>query len=63
VSPSGGGPRDALLHRVLAGISVVPVSRDVAVEAGRLLGSVATRDDATVYAVVAVTAAQQAPRS
>jgi len=56
-----GGPRDALLHRVLAGISVIPVSEDVAAEAGRLLGSVATRNDATVDAVVAVTAAQQVP--
>ena len=56
-----GGPRDALLHRVLAGITVVPVSRDVAAEAGRLLGSLATRNDATVDAVVAITAEQQSP--
>ncbi|HZH19256.1 MAG TPA: hypothetical protein VEZ18_03600 [Geodermatophilus sp.] len=56
-----GGPRDALLHRVLAGITVVPVSRDVAAEAGRLLGSLATRNDATVDAVVAITAEQQPP--
>ena len=49
-----GVARDASVHRVVAGVEIVEVSRDIAAAAGALLGQ--THRDDTVDAVVAVTA-------
>ncbi|GAB3352085.1 type II toxin-antitoxin system VapC family toxin [Modestobacter lapidis] len=55
----GGGPRDAKVRRVIKAVDVVPVTEESAKEAGRLLGTVATRNDATVDANIAVAAMVQ----
>ena len=54
-----GEPRDAKVYRVLKRVTVVPVAQADAEEAGKLLGSVAARNDATVDANIAVAALAQ----
>lgn len=52
-----GSPRDALIHRVLGKINVVPVTEELGRAAGELLGRAGGSD--TVDAVVAATAVSQ----
>jgi predicted nucleic acid-binding protein len=54
-----GTGRDALVRRVLKAVTVLPVTPEQATAAGRLLGTVATRNDATVDAVIAAAAMEQ----
>jgi predicted nucleic acid-binding protein len=52
-----GGPRDAAVHRVLSRITVVPVSPEVARQAGELLGATGLSGHrCAIDAVVAATA-------
>ncbi len=52
-----GGPRDAAVHRVLARITVVPVTPDIARRAGELLGATGLSGHRhTIDAVAAATA-------
>jgi predicted nucleic acid-binding protein len=52
-----GGPRDAVVHRVLSRITVVPVSPEVARQAGELLGATGLSGHrCAIDAVVAATA-------
>lgn len=56
-----GAGRDATVHRVLARITVVPVSAETARRAGELLGSAGLSGHrCTIDAIVAVTAMEQA---
>lgn len=52
-----GGGRDAAVHRVLSRVSLLPISPKLGRQGGELLGS--TGSDATVDALVAVTALDQ----
>ncbi|HTX26056.1 MAG TPA: PIN domain-containing protein [Streptosporangiaceae bacterium] len=52
-----GGPRDAALHRVLSRITVVPVTAQIARQAGELLGATGLSSHrCAIDAVVAATA-------
>jgi predicted nucleic acid-binding protein len=52
-----GGPRDAAVHRVLARITLLPVTPEVARQAGELLGATGLSGHrCAIDAVVAVTA-------
>jgi predicted nucleic acid-binding protein len=52
-----GGPRDAALHRVLSRIAVVPVTAQIARQAGELLGATGLSSHrCAIDAVVAATA-------
>jgi predicted nucleic acid-binding protein len=54
-----GSPRDARVHRVLSRISVVPVSPEIARQAGELLGATGLSGHrCAIDAVVAITALQ-----
>ena len=52
-----GGPRDAAVHRVLSRITVVPVTAQIARQAGELLGAIGLSGHrCAIDAVVAATA-------
>jgi hypothetical protein len=51
-----GGPRDAGIHRVLNGIAVEPVSRELGARAGTLIGAAGLNSTEAVDAMVAATA-------
>ena len=52
-----GGPRDAVVHRVLSRVSVLPVTREIARRAGEQLGATGLSGHrCAIDAVVAVTA-------
>lgn len=56
-----GGPHDALVNRVIKTVdNIVPVTEEVAREAGRLLAA-AAKSNATVDALVVATAARLEP--
>ena len=57
-----GQSRDAGIYRVLAGVVVEPVGREIGDQAGRLIGASGLHTDQAVDAVVAATAlAEQGP--
>lgn len=57
-----GGPRDALVHRVLARVSKLPVTEELARHAGELLGTTGLSGHrCAIDAVVAATALNSAP--
>lgn len=57
-----GTPRDAGVHRVLGGVVVEPVTREVGEQAGKLIGAAGMSTDQAVDAMVAATAlAQEGP--
>lgn len=51
-----GSPRDAGIHRVLRGVAVEPVSQEIGVKAGALIGVAGLEASEAVDAMVAVTA-------
>lgn len=55
-----GGARDAGIHRVLGGVAVEPVTREIGECAGKLIGSAGLTTDQAVDAMVAATALAQA---
>ncbi|MFC0864952.1 PIN domain-containing protein [Sphaerimonospora cavernae] len=54
-----GAPRDAGIYRVLGGVVVEPVSREIGEQAGKLIGAAGLATDQAVDAMVAATAAAQ----
>ncbi|MDP4507217.1 type II toxin-antitoxin system VapC family toxin [Nonomuraea turcica] len=55
-----GEARDAGIHRVLGGVVVEPVTREIGECAGKLIGSAGLATDQAVDAMVAATALAQA---
>jgi hypothetical protein len=51
-----GTPRDAGVHRVLGGVVVEPVTREVGGQAGKLIGAAGMATDQAVDAMLAATA-------
>lgn len=51
-----GHPRDAGIYRVLSGVAVEPVSRDLGDQAGKLIGAAGLGAEQAVDAMVAATA-------
>lgn len=54
-----GQARDAGVHRVLRGIAVEPVTRDVGVRAGELIGAAGLSSEQSVDAMLAATAVKE----
>ncbi|MEU8197548.1 PIN domain-containing protein [Microbispora amethystogenes] len=54
-----GTPRDAGVHRVLGGVVVEPVTREIGELAGKLIGTAGMSTDQAVDAMVAATALTQ----
>lgn len=54
-----GTPRDAGVYRVLGGVVVEPVSREIGEQAGKLIGAAGLATDQAVDAMVAATALAQ----
>ncbi len=55
-----GGARDAGIYRVLSGVAVEPVTREIGERAGNLIGTARLGTEQAVDAMVAATALEQA---